>query len=74
MAASSIVFDTPRPSRLGTSGMGILTGTFVDASVTYADALAVVSGHFQTSPPPRINYIANGGVNQYTFIAVGRVV
>jgi hypothetical protein len=74
MAASSIVYDTPKPNRLGNSGYGMLCGTFVDASVTYADALAVVAGHFQTSPPPRILYIANGGTNQYSFIAMGRAV
>ena len=74
MAASSIVLDRPVPWRTGNRGMGMLSGTFVDASVSYADALAVVSGHFQTSPTPRIVYIANGGTNQYSFIATGRVV
>jgi hypothetical protein len=74
MAASSIVLDRPTPTKDGNSGFGTLSGSFVDASVTYADALAVVTPHFQATPSPRIVYIANGiAANQYTFIAFGRV-
>lgn len=76
-AATSVVLDTPRPSRLGNTVMGVLTGTFVDAATggaLYTDALAVVSGHFLPTPPPRITYVANTVANGYSFIAVGRAV
>jgi hypothetical protein len=74
MAASSIALDRPTPTKDGNSGFGTLSGTFVDAAVTYADAVAVVIPHFQATPEPRIIYIANGKTaNQYSFIAFGRV-
>jgi membrane protein YqaA with SNARE-associated domain len=55
----------------------MLCGQFVDAATgaaLYADALAVVAGHFQTTPPPRIVLMATGAANTYAFIAMGRAV
>jgi hypothetical protein len=63
----------------GRYGYGMLSGQFVSASAAgsaalYADALSVVSGHFQTTPPPRITIMATGAANTYAFIAMGRAV
>ena len=80
MAASSIVYDQTRPARLGNTGFAVLTGQFVDANAInttafYTDALAVVAGHFQTSPTPRVTCTEiNTGTTLFAFIAVGRAV
>lgn len=80
MAATNIVFDQSRPSRIGNSVFGILTGQFVSANTInttafYADALGVVSPRFQTTPPPRIVCLeSNTASTTFVFQAVGRVV
>lgn len=74
MSISAITFDTPHPNRFGNTGYGMICGVFTDSAVSYVNALAAVAGYFQTSPTPRILYLANGGVNTYTFMAMGRVV
>jgi hypothetical protein len=74
MAASSIVFDSVKPSRLGNSIFGVITGQFADAAVSYADALAAVQPKFLgTNPPVRVMYILVTGTT-YAFIAIGRCV
>lgn len=75
LAASNVVIDQVRPARIGNSGFGILTGTFVDAATggaLYTDALAIISGRFLATPPPRIVFVTNTVANGYSFIAVGR--
>lgn len=75
LAATNVVIDQVRPARIGNSGFGVLTGTFVDAATggaLYTDALAIISGRFLPTPPPRITYVANTVANGYSFIAVGR--
>ena len=74
MAITASTFDQARPARIGNSGFGMLTGTFTDPAQSYAAALALISGRFQTSPPPRIVYVLTGVANVYAFQAFGRVV
>jgi hypothetical protein len=80
LAASAVVLDTPQPTRMdGRYGYGMLSGQFVSASAAgsaalYADALSVVSGHFQTTPPPRIVLTNINGTTLWGFIAMGRAV
>lgn len=77
MPAANVVVDQTRPSRLGNTTQGMLSGTFTDTATgatLYTDALAIVTPRFLPTPPPRIVVMANTVTNGYSFIAIGRAV